>query len=61
MFDFEPQANLQWVDYSNNAINQIENAVSNKYLKYLNLDNNNIQTIEGLAENSCLRVTFSFI
>ena len=43
MFDFEPPANLEWVDYSGNAINKIENAYKNIYLKYLNLDSNNIQ------------------
>lgn len=42
-FDFEPPANLEWVDYSGNAINKIENAYRNPYLKYLNLDQNNIQ------------------
>lgn len=48
MFDFDPPANLEWVDYSGNAINKIENCDKNIYLKYLNLDSNNIQTIEGL-------------
>ena len=48
MFDFDPPANLEWVDYSGNAINKIENAHKNIYLKYLKIDNNNIQTIEGL-------------
>lgn len=48
MFDFDPPANLEWVDYSGNAINKIENADKNLYLKYLNLDANNIQQIEGL-------------
>ena len=47
-FDFDPPANLEWVDYTGNAINKIENADKNKYLKYLNLDSNNIQVIEGL-------------
>ena len=42
-FDFEPPANLEWVDYSGNAINKIENAHKNVYLKYLYLDQNNIQ------------------
>ena len=41
-FDFEPPANLGWVDYTGNAINKIENANMNVYLKYLNLDQNNI-------------------
>lgn len=40
MFDFEPPANLEWVDYSGNAINRIENAHLNIYLKHLNLNNN---------------------
>lgn len=43
MFDFEPPANLEWVDYSGNVINKIDRAYLNIYLKYLNLDNNNIQ------------------
>jgi Leucine-rich repeat (LRR) protein len=42
MFDFDPPANLEWVDYSGNAINKIEGAEKNIYLKYLNLDNNSI-------------------
>lgn len=49
MFDFEPPANLEYVDYSGNAINKIENCDKNIYLKYLNLDCNNINTIEGLS------------
>lgn len=61
MFDFEPPANLEWVDYSGNVINKIENAYKNVYLKYLNLDNNNIQQIEGLAENKCLRVPLLYL
>lgn len=61
MFDFEPPANLEWVDYSGNAINKIENCDKNPYLKYLNLDSNNIQTIEGLNQNRCLRVSHNFI
>jgi hypothetical protein len=42
-FDFDPPANLEWVDYTGNAINKIENADKNIFLKYLNLDSNNIQ------------------
>ncbi len=42
-FDFEPPANLEYVDYSGNLINKIENAYKNVYLKTLILDNNNIQ------------------
>ena len=61
MFDFEPPANLEWVDYSGNAINRIENAHKNVYLKYLNLDSNNIQQIEGLQDNRCLRVIKHFL
>lgn len=56
MFDFDPPANLEWVDYTGNAINKIENADKNIYIKYLNLDSNNIQQIEGLNKNKCLRV-----
>ena len=56
MFDFEPPANLEWVDYSGNAINKIENCYKNVYLKYLNLDNNHISQLEGLSNNKCLRV-----
>lgn len=41
-FDFDPPANLEWVDYTGNAINKIENADKNVFLKYLNLDSNNI-------------------
>ena len=48
-FDFDPPANLEWVDYTGNAINKIENADKNVFLKYLNLDSNNIQQIEGLS------------
>ena len=43
MFDFDPPANLEWVDYSSNAINKIEGAEKNLYLKELYLDGNNIQ------------------
>lgn len=57
MFDFDPPANLTEVDYSGNAINKIENCHLNIYLKHLNLDSNNIQTIEGLSQNKCLRVS----
>lgn len=60
MFDFDPPANLEWVDYSGNAINKIENADKNIYLKHLNLDSNNIQQIEGLNQNKCLRVKYQF-
>lgn len=43
MFDFDPPANLEYVDYTGNAINKIENADRNLYLKHLILDSNNIQ------------------
>lgn len=56
MFDFDPPANLESVDYSGNLINKIENADKHPYLKYLYLDGNNIQTIEGLSSNKCLRI-----
>jgi Leucine-rich repeat (LRR) protein len=55
-FDFDPPANLEWVDYCGNQIMSIQNAHANKYLKYLYLDNNNITTIDGLDTNKCLRV-----
>jgi hypothetical protein len=42
-FDFDPPANLEYVDYSGNLINKIENAEKNIYLKTLILDSNNIQ------------------
>lgn len=42
MFDFEPPANLEYVDYTGNAINRIENAYKHTYLKTLILDSNNI-------------------
>ena len=42
-FDFEPPANLEYVDYSGNLINKIERADLNVYLKTLILDSNNIQ------------------
>ena len=61
MFDFDPPANLEWVDYSGNAINKIENCDKNVFLKYLNLDSNNIQQIEGLNNNKCLRVSKEII
>jgi Leucine-rich repeat (LRR) protein len=56
MFDFDPPANLEWVDYSYKEIMKIENAHQNKYIKYLNLDENHIIQIEGLQENTNLRV-----
>lgn len=56
-FDFEPPANLEFVDYTGNLINKIENANRNPYLKTLILDSNNIQQIEGLQHNKCLRVS----
>ena len=37
-FDFDPPANLEWVDYTGNAINKIENAERNIFLKHLYLD-----------------------
>jgi hypothetical protein len=61
MFDFDPPANLEWVDYSGNAINKIENAHNNIYLKYLNLDCNSISQIEGLQKNKSLRVKYETI
>jgi len=42
-FDFDPPAKLEYVDYSGNLINKIENAEKNIYLKTLILDSNNIQ------------------
>ena len=56
-FDFEPPANLEFVDYTGNLINKIENANRNPYIKTLILDSNNIQQIEGLQHNKCLRVS----
>ena len=56
-FDFEPPANLEFVDYTGNLINKIENAHRNPYLKTLILDSNNIQQIEGLSHNKSLRVS----
>ena len=56
MFDFEPPANLEWIDYSNNNISRIENAHLHAYLRFLKLDENNINVIEGLQENRNLRV-----
>lgn len=56
MLDFDPPANLEWVDFSFNNIHRIENCDKNKYLKYLYLDNNAISKIEGLSENNSLRV-----
>jgi hypothetical protein len=47
-FDFDPPANLEYADYTGNAINKIENADRNAFLQTLILDQNNIQTIEGL-------------
>jgi len=55
-FDFDPPANLEWVDYSGNKIMSIQNVHQNKYLKYLYLDNNNISRIDGVDTNKCLRV-----
>lgn len=57
-FDFDPPANLEFVDYTGNLINKIENADKNPYLKTLILDSNNIQQIEGLSTNKCLRVGY---
>ena len=39
---YRPPANLEWVDYSSNAINKIENAWKNIYIKHLYLDHNSI-------------------
>lgn len=55
-FDFEPPANLEYADYTGNAINKIERADRNAFLKTLILDQNNIQTIEGLQGNKCLKM-----
>lgn len=55
-FDFDPPANLEWVDYSGNKIVSIQAAHANPYLKYLYLDNNNISKIDGLSTNKSLRV-----
>lgn len=60
MFDFDPPANLEFADYTGNAINRIENTDKNLFLKQLILDSNNIQQIEGLSQNKCLRVFVSF-
>lgn len=56
MLDFDPPANLEWVDLSNNEITQIDNIACNKYLKTLFLDKNNISKIENLDSNEFLRV-----
>ena len=40
MFDFDPPANLEWVDYSDNCITDIEKTETHPYLKNLILDNN---------------------
>jgi Leucine-rich repeat (LRR) protein len=54
MLDFDPPANLEVADYSNNQIKRIENADKNKYLKVLILDNNQVEKIEGLGNNRSL-------
>jgi hypothetical protein len=59
MLDFDPPANLEYVDYTGNAISKIENADKNLYLKHLILDSNNILQIEGLSRNKSLRVRLS--
>lgn len=56
MLDFAPPACLDWVDYSHNCIEKIENVNKNKYLKELYLDDNQISLIEGLKENVNLRI-----
>lgn len=40
MLDFDPPANLEFVDYTLNCIKKIENVSRNKYLKTLFLNNN---------------------
>lgn len=55
MLDFEPPANLEYADYSNNQISKVANVDKNKYLKTLILDNNRITKIEGLRQNLSLR------
>lgn len=42
MLDFEPPACLDWVDYSHNYIEKIENVNKNPYMKELYLDDNQI-------------------
>jgi hypothetical protein len=42
MLDFDPPACLDWVDYSQNLIEKIENVHLNQYLKELYLDGNKI-------------------
>lgn len=54
MLDFDPPANLEFVDYTNNCITRIDNVNRNKYLKVLNLDKNKISKIEGLHQNRSL-------
>ena len=56
MLDFDPPANLEFVDYSINSISKIENVDRNKYLKVIYLDKNKIERIEGLNLNKSLRV-----
>lgn len=56
MFDFDPPANLEWVDYSSNCLTRIEGANKFKYLKNLILDSNNVEEIEGLNTNEYLRM-----
>ena len=48
MLDFDPPANLEFVDYSLNNIAKIDNVWKNKYMKMLYLDKNKIKKIEGL-------------
>jgi Leucine-rich repeat (LRR) protein len=56
MFDFDPPANLESADYSNNSIDSMENIHKHRYLKNLILDNNNISEIKGLTNNKFLRM-----
>lgn len=56
MLDFDPPANLEYVDYTSNCITKIENVSFNKYLKVLNLSGNKFQKIEGINLNKSLRV-----
>jgi hypothetical protein len=56
MLDFDPPANLEFVDYTTNCIEKIENVSCNKYLKFLNISDNKIKKIEGINLNKSLRV-----
>ena len=56
MFDFEPPANIMYVNYSNNQLTKIDNLKSHKYLHTLILDNNLISKIENFNSNPSLKV-----